>query len=276
MPKSGKGKSIKKSALKKVEFPRLANIAETTHRGFFIRGYVEPEKLTDIFQAYEKWSYIYHDKDSKAPHYHYAMYSPKYQTSLQAIAKKLVAIAPDQGWYVSPLGNAKSAHEYMLHVDKASRAKGKHVYSVDELQTNNAEWSRVDHLVKEVESTAKPNFVEEVLKGELTHIEMARTFGMTYVFNCKKVREFREMAQCQASAVKKMQTLAKEVRYKITLLTARITREVVQAVEDEVVLLPEQKQYLSNYIKELVAVALNENLGIYEQFITPDGDIDQY
>lgn len=280
MSKSGKGKSTTKSALKKVEFPRLANIEETTHRGFFIRGYVEPEKLSDIFQAYEKWSYIYHDKDSKAPHYHYAMYSPKYQTSLQAIAKKLVSIAPDQGWYISPLGKAKSAHEYMLHVDKASRAKGKHVYSVDELQTNNQEWARVGHLVKQVEASEKPDFVEAVLSGEYTHVEMARTFGPAYIFNCKKVREFRDMAQCQASSLEKMQSLANEVNYKMTVLTARITREVMEAVEDTIVLLPEQKQYLAYDIKELVAVAVHEQFHMYQQspngYINPDGDIDLY
>ena len=103
-----------------------------------------PTFIEKVFSQEFDYAYILHDKDfftdgvkagqPKKPHYH-AIVHTRNDRSLTAIC--LLLDVPERFCQVLKKGDdisdTLSFLRYMLHVDKASRAAGKHLYSPDEL-----------------------------------------------------------------------------------------------------------------------------------------------
>lgn len=155
---------------------------------FRIITYATPEEFRTLLENTKSYEYIYHDKDTKEngepkePHYHInAIFA-----SNKSINNVCQMVKSEQNTLAIPMGDRKTAHEYLTHKNDPE----KYQYKEEDIVTTKGK-----EIYKETKD--KENEMEEFLNiicdGSLTEREKAIKCGKDYIRYYEKYEKFRRI-----------------------------------------------------------------------------------
>lgn len=150
--------------------------------------YATESEFEPLLEACKHYAYVYHDKDETDAHYHIIAIFDKWK-SFNTVKGY---IQSEQNTFDKEFnGNVGEMLDYFTHngiPDKAQYDKSSIVYD------DKSYWSK--KLDSQINQDTE-QFLDDLLQGNLSELEMARKYGKDYIRNHQRYRDFSSLVRDQ-------------------------------------------------------------------------------